>query len=108
MIGRLETSAVEMSNAKIKGRRHSFSSIEDAAKVVGADAISSKQEPRIRLTVERKRKTPIDAAEVEEISSDVKRPAISLVDVVGNLQEVICKDHQQISEESLCCLPGGV
>ncbi len=95
-----------MSSAKVKVRRHSFSSLEEITKlkkIVEVDCALGKEE----LLLSRKRKALPGAEDGEMLCSDSKRPAVSLVDVVGNMQEVVSRVGEK-EADSLCCLPGGV
>ncbi len=49
------------------------------------------------------RKRALDQAEVK---SEAKRPAISIGS--DGLHERVSKEQLQVSEHTLCCLPGGV
>lgn len=86
---------IKMSSARIKARRYSLPSLSGS----GIGSSSGKE------SSDRKRKVPLDGSEV---GSDAKRPAMAITDFVGNLQEAVSKDQLQLSEDSLCCLPGGV
>ena len=99
--------SVEMS-VKVKSRRHSFSSLEEAAKEIGRDSPSSVQSS---VVIGKKRKQP------EASSQDIpetKRPAgpagpVSLAQLVESLQgNSVREPSKSFSADEQCCLPGGM
>lgn len=86
-----------MSATRLQSRRYSLPSLGSSKE---CDASSGKENSSTGVQAERKRKLN----DSDEPSSDAKRSAISITDIVGNLQEAVTKEQL---EESICCLPGG-
>ena len=87
----------------IKTRRHSLSSLE-SAKMEGMDSKAR------AVAGEGARKRPLEGPEGLRQSVAAKRPMLSIADVVGGLQgnkEGNPKEELQLTEDTLCCLPGG-
>lgn len=91
-----------MSSCKVKPRRHSLTSLESIKQESVEASGHGKENSTSAMQSERKRKRPVN--ESETVTSS-KKPAFSISDVLGGLQGALGKE---ISEDSLCCLPGGV
>ena len=96
-----------MSCSRLKPRRHSFSSLESmTGKQMELECSQSVGKENSTSTAvqaaERSRKRPLNEAEVL-VSS--KKGAYS---ALAGLQGVLSQEELQVSEDTLCCLPGGV
>lgn len=100
-----------MSNTKVKSRRHSLPSLSSAKQEDAEGSLGKENAASTGVQPDRKRKLPLDGPEAPELSLELpssKRPAMSITDVMlGNLQEAVTREQLQMSEEAICCLPGG-
>ena len=106
-----------MSSGKVKSRRHSLPSLSSSSQTAAETQESDVQEQQVVMassppaaaaaatnssSAAATRKRALSQAEV---SSAAKRPAT--VEVVEGLYEPVSKEQLQVSEHTLCCLPGG-
>lgn len=95
------------SGGKVKARRHSLPSMASSPAVqpqeqvlASSDSINSARTDTSDAATSRKR--PLNQAEV---NSAPKRPAVSIIS--SEVHEPVSKEQLQVSEHTLCCLPGG-
>ena len=105
-----------MSSGKIKARRHSLPSLgggssppqqQSASGLVQEDQHQQMLVASPDSSAKAARKRALDHP---EMTSEAKRPAVSIDSSLdgGQLQERVSKEQLQVSEHTLCCLPGGV
>ena len=98
-------------STKVKVRRHSFSSLEEAVKEVGKEAPSSNRTVTATVVIpqsERKRKSQCEPSLATPEQKRTAPPA-SLAHLVESMQEIPKKKDQKhkTADDFLCCLPGG-
>jgi len=90
-------------SVKVRSRRHSFSSLDEAAKEIGRDPLNSAQSS----IVGKKRKPDESILDIP----DTKRPSgpVSLAHLVESIQgNSVQEPSKTFSAEEQCCLPGGM
>ena len=99
-----------MSSGKAKTRRYSLPSLgsSPAAQQSGVQedqdqVVASSVDP-ISSSARTDGSTRKRALKQAEVNSDAKRPALA----INNSDEAVSKEQLQVSEHTLCCLPGGV
>lgn len=98
---------------KVKARRHSFSSLEEAVKEVGKETPSTKRTAGAITGIpqsERKRKNPCELSVAADLTPETKRVAAPapLTHLMESMQEATRKEYKhRTSDDFLCCLPGG-
>lgn len=92
----------------IKARRHSFSSVEEAAKEIGKDTPSNAARGVGKVVQgERKRKSPDSRPEGGPEAKRFASP-VTLAHLMASIQDTSRQDSKMFSREDVCCLPGGI